>query len=354
MLDVIFLGTSSATPTPRRNVSSVAVLTEKESLLLDAGEGTQRQILHSGFRRGRIDRILITHLHGDHFYGLIGLLTSFQLNKREEPLLLAGPAGLARYVDFMKRLSQTDFGYELIIEEWDRLTEPTLVLETDDFTLSAAPLRHRLYTLGYRLEEKPRPGRFDAARADELGVPFGPERGRLLRGEEVTLADGRVVRPADLVGEARPGTVLTFCTDTTYCANAVALAQGADLLIHEATFIPDDEAQARRTLHSTTADAARVAREAGVKHLALTHFSTRYMGDPRPLQQAAEACWPGAILARDFLQIHLRAGEAPVLGDSRDQRPAGGGEADGAKAAERSRSRSAGQKGLGEPGSTCG
>jgi len=354
MLDVIFLGTSSATPTPRRNVSSLALLTKKESLLLDAGEGTQRQILHSGFRRGRIDRILITHLHGDHIYGLIGLLTSFQLNKREEPLLLAGPAGLARYVDFMKRLSQTDFAYELNIEEWDRLTEPTPVLETDDYVLTAAPLRHRLYTLGYRLEEKPRLGRFDAARAGELGVPFGPERGLLLRGETVTLADGRVVRPEDLVGEARPGTVLAFCTDTSYCANSVALARNADLLIHEATFLPEDAAQARRTLHSTTADAVRVAHEAEVKHLALTHFSTRYMGDSRPLQEAAEAAWPGVILARDFLQIHVRAGEAPVLCDSRDSRQTAGGEADPAQAAERSRSRQGGRKRLDPKDPACG
>ncbi len=354
MLDVIFLGTSSATPTPRRNVSSLALLTEKESLLLDAGEGTQRQILHSGFRRGRIDRILITHLHGDHIYGLIGLLASFQLNKREDPLLLAGPAGLARYVDFMKRLSQTDFAYELVIEEWENLTEPTPVLETDDYLLTAAPLRHRLTTLGYRLEEKPRLGRFDATRADELGVPFGPERGLLLRGEAITLADGRVVRPEDVVGEARPGTVLTFCTDTTYCAHSVALARDADLLIHEATFLPEDAAQARRTLHSTTEDAVRVAREAGAKHLALTHFSTRYMGDSRPLQEAAERAWPGAILARDFLQVHVRAGETPVLCDSRDSRQTAGGEADPVKAAERSRPRNGVQKKPAVRGSTCG
>ncbi len=322
MIDVIFLGTSSATPTPRRNVSSLALLTEKESLLLDAGEGTQRQILHSGFRRGRIDRIFITHLHGDHLYGLIGLLSSFQLNRREEPLLLAGPAGLARYVDFMKRLSQTDFGFELIIQEWGALQDLTPVLETDDFVLIAAPLRHRLYTLGYRLEEKTRLGRFDGEKADALGVPFGPERGRLLRGQDITLADGREVRSTDLVGEPRPGTVLAFCTDTTYCANSVALARDADLLIHEATFLPSDAAQARRTLHSTTEDAVRVAREAGVRQLALTHFSTRYMGDMRPVQQAAEAAWPGVIVARDFMQIHLRAGEAPQVGDSRASKSA--------------------------------
>jgi len=317
MMDLIFLGTSSATPTPKRNVTSLVVMLEKESLLIDAGEGTQRQIQLSGFRRGRIDRILITHLHGDHFYGLIGLLTSFQLNRREEPLHLGGPAGLARYIDFMKRLSQTDFSFELRIEEWDGLKEPTPVVETDDVVITAAPLRHRLYTLGYRVEEKPRPGRFNAELADALGVPCGPERGVLLRGGDLQLADGRMVRSADVVGEARPGTAFTFCTDTAPCVNAVKLAQGVDLLVHEATFMPGDAHQARRTQHSTTSDAARTAREAGARHLALTHFSTRYMGDLRPLIQAADAEWPGVICARDFMQLHVRAGEAPVVGDSR-------------------------------------
>lgn len=317
MMDLIFLGTSSATPTPRRNVTSLVVMLEKESLLIDAGEGTQRQILHSGFRRGRIDRILITHLHGDHFYGLIGLLTSFQLNRREEPLHLGGPPGLARYIDFMKRLSQTDFSFDLRIEEWEGLKEPTPVVETDDVRIIAAPLRHRLYTLGYRVEEKPRPGRFDAELANSLGVPFGPERGMLQRGKDITLADGRLVRSAEVVGEARPGTVFTFCTDTAPCANAVALAREADLLVHEATFTPEDAHQARRTQHSTTAEAVRIATEAAARHLALTHFSTRYMGNMRPLIQGAEALWPGVICARDFTQIHLRAGERPVVGDSR-------------------------------------
>jgi ribonuclease Z len=317
MMDLIFLGTSSATPTPRRNVTSLVVMLEKECLLLDAGEGTQRQIQLSGFRRGRIDRILITHLHGDHFYGLIGLLTSFQLNRREEPLFLGGPPGLARYIDFMKRLSQTDFGFELRIVEWEGLKEPTPVVETDDVVITAGPLRHRLYTLGYRIQEKPRPGRFNAQLADELGVPFGPERGQLQHGRDITLADGRVVRSADVVGEARQGTTFTFCTDTAPCANAVALAREADLLVHEATFMPADAHQARRTQHSTTLDAVRTAREAEARHLALTHFSTRYMGDLRPLIQSAEAEWPGVICARDFTQIHVRAGEKPVVGDSR-------------------------------------
>lgn len=317
MIELVFLGTSSATPTIRRNVSSIAVQMDRESLLIDVGEGTQQQILRSGVRRGRIDRILITHLHGDHFYGLIGLLTSFQLNRREEPLQLVGPPGLVRYISFMKELSKTDFAYRLEILELPGLTKPEVVLETSDYEVWAGPLRHRLTTIGYRIVEKDRPGRFDAEAAGRLGVPFGPERGRLLRGEDLVLADGREVRAADLVGPPRRGASVAVCTDTAACPEAVALARDVDLLVHESTFDPSERANARRTRHSTTADAVRTAKEAQVRQLILTHFSTRYLGDIRPIRDAAKALFPGAVCARDFLQVHVHPDRAMELGDSR-------------------------------------
>jgi ribonuclease Z len=319
MIELVFLGTSSATPTPRRNVSSIAVQLERESLLVDVGEGTQQQILRSGIRRGRIDRILITHLHGDHFYGLIGLLTSFQLNRREEPLQLIGPPGLERYISFMKELSQTAFAYDLEILELAGLKEPVRVVETRDNEIWAGPLRHRLTTIGYRIVEKDRFGRFDAEAADRLGVPFGPERKRLLKGEDLQLADGRLVRAADLVGPARRGATVAICTDTCRCPEAVALARGADLLVHESTFDPSEEANARRTRHSTTADAVATAKEAGARQLVLTHFSTRYMGDLRPIRDSARALFPGAICARDFLQVRVYPDRPMELADSRRQ-----------------------------------
>jgi len=320
VIELVFLGTSSATPTVRRNVSSLAVQLERETLLIDAGEGTQLQILRSGIRRGRIDRILITHLHGDHFYGLIGLLTSFQLNRREEALSLYGPAGLSSYINFMKRLSQTDFGYELSIHELPDLLEPTRILDEPEYEVWAAPLKHRIYTLGFRVLEKELPGRFDAEKADVLGVPFGPERGRLIRGEDLRLPDGRRVRSSELVGPPRKGAAFAFCTDTAYCEASVELARDTDLLVHEATFDPSDRQNAQRTLHSTTEDAARVAREAGVRHLVLTHFSTRYMADMSPIAESIEVCFPGALLARDFMKIRiLPEGAGLNLSDSRNK-----------------------------------
>lgn len=317
MIDIVFLGTSAAAPTIKRNVSSILVQLESESLLVDAGEGTQRQILMSGMRRGRIDRILITHLHGDHFYGLIGLLNSYQLNRREDPLHIIGPPGLKRYLDFMRGMSQSRFVYELTVDEVHDLKEERQVFQNKDYRIVAGPLRHRIPAIGYRIEELDRPGRFDAARAEELGVPFGRERGKLIRGEDLTLADGRVVRASELVGAPRPGLKLAICTDTTYCPSAVSLAREVDVLVHECTFRDVDADQARKTLHSTVSEAVRTARESGAKRLVVTHFSSRYMGQLRSLFQEVRAEMPDAISARDFLMLRLRAGKEPELVDSR-------------------------------------
>jgi ribonuclease Z len=328
MIETVFLGTSSATPTHRRNLSAVVVQLEKESVLLDVGEGTQLQILKSGIRRGRIHRIFITHLHGDHFYGLIGLLTSFQLNKREEALDLIGPVGLRSYIDFMKRLSQTDFSYDLRIREVAGLKEMQIVFECDDYVVQAAPLRHRMATMGFRIQERDRPGRFDAALADKLGVPFGPERGILQAGKDLTLTDGRIIPAKEVVGEARRGASIALCCDTAYCQSAVELARGVDLLIHESTFDPSEQRNAKRTQHSTTVDAIRVAKESKARQLALTHFSTRYMGDMEPILQAAEEGLPGTICARDFMQIDVYPDRDVEVKDSRSRRKKGKKEAE--------------------------
>lgn len=311
-MELVFLGTSAAIPTVRRNVTSVCVQMESESLLVDVGEGTQMQILRAGVRRGRIDRILITHLHGDHFFGLIGLLTSYQLGKREEPLQLLGPPGLDAYITFMKRLCQTDFTYPLTITELPGITEPVPVLETAEYTVVAAPLKHRLYTLGYRIREHDRPGRFDATLADQLGVPFGPERGQLTRGNPVTLADGRVIEPGQLVGPSRPGRSITICTDTARCPMSVKLARGSEVLVHEATFEEGDKVHARRTLHSTSVDAAKVAREAEVGHLFLSHISSRYLADTSMLMRGVRERFTHTTLSRDFMKVELPLDAGPV------------------------------------------
>jgi ribonuclease Z len=319
MLELVFLGTSAATPTKRRNVSSLIVQTHKESLLIDAGEGTQLQIIRSGLRRGRIDRILITHLHGDHFYGLIGLLTSFQLNKREEPLHLYGPPGLVRYIDFMKKLSQTAFSYDLQITELPDTRKQRLVFENSDYQVWAGQLKHRVYTIGYRIQEQDKPGKFDADLANEMGVPHGPERRKLIEGQDLQLENGDLILSKDLVGQPHPGASVAICFDTAKCDMAVELAKNADLLVHETTFNEDDPVNAKRTMHSTTRDAAECFEKSGAGNLAITHFSTRYLGDISPIVDSIKSMVPKAVIAKDFMSLKFNYKSELEVTDSRSK-----------------------------------
>lgn len=305
-VQITILGTSSAIPTFKRALSGVVLDRGRDSFLFDCGEGTQFQLLRIGGRTARLGAIFITHLHGDHFYGLPGLLSSLNLNRREAPLAIYGPAGLRRFVDFVltfpKRLSYT---FEVSVEELPPGFEGT-VLDTDEFRVTSLPLDHRVPTHGYRFEEKPRSGVFDADLADEIGVPFGPERGRLIRGESVTLPSGRVVLPAELVGPPRPGKVFSYCTDTAFAINAKRLAQNADLLIHESTYADDAIDLAHERKHSTIRQAAAIARGAGAKQFVATHFSTRY---DRELILGLEAegreVFPNLIMAKDLLSVEV-------------------------------------------------
>ncbi|MCB9831244.1 MAG: ribonuclease Z [Planctomycetes bacterium] len=303
---ITILGTSSATPTFKRALSATLVEREGESFLFDCGEGTQYQLMRAGARRGRLGTILVTHLHGDHYYGLPGLLSSLGLNQREQALQVIGPAGIGRFVDFIQNFPRRfSLPFELTCRELPTGFEG-VVLETDELRIVSAPLDHRLPTQGYRLEEKPRPGSFDAARADELGIPFGPERGRLIRGETITLADGRVIEPADLVGPPRPGRSFAYCTDTRLCLGAKRLAQDVDLLLHEATYGEEFWQLAEERRHSTIRQAAVLARAAGARTFVATHFSTRYDREKiKELEDEARAVLPDAILATDLMTIEI-------------------------------------------------
>ncbi|MBL7032596.1 MAG: ribonuclease Z [Candidatus Delongbacteria bacterium] len=312
-MELVFLGTGSATPTFERNVAALACKREREVLLFDCGEGTQHQIIRSPLKRSRIRKILITHLHGDHFYGLIGLLTSFQLNKREEPLQIFGPPGIAEYVRFMKRISETDFNYPLKIHELTIGKEPQTILETTEYWLEAVRVRHRIYTLAYSLVEKLRPGRLNAALAAELGIPEGPERRLLKEGRDITLKDGRIISSGDLVTPPLPGRKIVYITDSTYTTASVDLARKADILIHESTYDNDDRKNARRTQHSTVSDAVQVAREAGVRDLILTHVSSRYLNRGNVIQEQLEQELPGAVLAADLMRVVIPASGRPEI-----------------------------------------
>jgi ribonuclease Z len=301
---VIPLGTSSGKPTLKRNVSALAVAREAEWLLFDCGEGTQVQIARAGLSPSRLSAVFITHLHGDHFNGLPGLLSTMGLDRRARHLSLTGPLGIRDYLDTLERLKIMFITYPVELREFSSLASSRVVYETPEYTVTVLPLDHRVFALGYRLDERPRPGRFSVERARELGVPEGSLWGRLQAGEDLILSDGRVVRPADVLGPPRPGKSVAYCLDTRPCAMSIELARDVDLLIHEATYTEEFAAEAQQYGHSTAAQAARTARDAGARRLMLTHFSTRFP-DPAPLLEEACAIFPDTILAEDLMEIEV-------------------------------------------------
>lgn len=294
-------------PTRQRNVSSVALgLAERgEVWLFDCGEGTQQQLLRSRLKISQIARIFITHMHGDHFFGLPGLLATCGMAGHVERIDVYGPPELETFVRESFRLSEGRFGYALEVHA----IKEGLVYEDEEFVVTARPLKHRIPSFGFRVEERDRPGAFDVKKAKELGIPSGPIYGRLKKGETVTLADGRTFVGREFCGPRKRGRTFVYCTDTIYCKSAVELASGADLLVHEATYAVSDEDLARRSLHSTTEMAARVAHEAGVRQLAITHFSPRYATgaavEPEELLREARETFPDTFMARDFLTVEI-------------------------------------------------
>lgn len=301
---VIPLGTSSGRPTLKRNVSGLAVAREAEWLLFDCGEGTQTQIARAGLSPSRLTAVFITHLHGDHFNGLPGLLSTMGLDQRTRELTLRGPRGIREYKDTLERLRVSFVTYPVELREFASLPELSVVHEAADYTVSACQLDHRIFALGYRVDEHPRPGRFNVERARSMGVPEGPMWGRLQSGQDVQLEDGRVVHPSDVLGPERPGKSVAYCLDTRPCAASVELARGVDLLIHEATYTEEFVQEARDYGHSTAAQAARTALDAGARRLLITHFSTRFP-DPTPLLEEARAIFPNTVLAEDLTEIEV-------------------------------------------------
>jgi ribonuclease Z len=312
-VQVTFLGTSSGVPTRSRNVSAVALrLPQRAELwLFDCGEGTQHQFLRSDLRVSQLRRVFVTHMHGDHVFGLPGLLASLGLaGSCGEGLDLYGPDRLRDYLEGALHGSSTRIGYPLRIHRVKEAAQRgTVLVDDDDITVLCAPLTHRVPAYGYRVERKPRPGRFDVEKARALGIPPGPVYAELKAGRTVTLDDGRIIRGKALCGPPRPGCSVVYCTDTVFCEAAVELAWGADLLIHESTFSHAEAQMAIQRQHSTSTMAAQTALEAGVKQLVLTHLSPRYLpGNPMTpddLVAEARAIFPATIVARDFLSLDV-------------------------------------------------
>jgi ribonuclease Z len=305
-LVVRFLGTAASRPTVERNVSAIAVVREGETLMFDCGEGTQRQMMRYGVSFVLGD-IFFTHFHTDHVLGVIGLMRTMQLQARTEPLRIWGPKGASRVLQRAEVFSSERLGYPVTVTE---LEAGTSVARTG-YTIRAFAVSHRgVAALGYALVEEARLGRFHPERARELGIPEGPLWGQLHRGRSVTLPDGRTFGPEDLVGAARPGRRVVVTGDTRPCETTIEAAQGADLLVHEATFAEEEATRAVETGHSTAREAALVAAQAGVQRLVLTHLSARYTRDTSDLERDARAVFPNTIIARDGLEVEVDYADA--------------------------------------------
>ncbi len=302
--DVIPLGTASALPTEDRHLSSVSVERKGRILLFDCGEGTQYRLLHADLKRVRVDAIFVTHLHGDHCYGLPGLLATLALQQREDPVTLVVPPGGRAMLEAIPGGNPEEVPFPLRIREVDEDLTQAVVYETDEFTVEARPLSHRGFAMGFRFEERARPGRFQPERARALGVPEGPAFGRLQSGTPVTVADGTTVQPDQVLGPSRPGISMAYVTDTRPCNGGRALADDADLLYHDATFAEEHQDRAETTGHSTAREAATVARDAGTERLLLGHLSARYP-DPTPLVQEAKLVFRSSEVAEELHRYEL-------------------------------------------------
>lgn len=314
-MQITFLGTSSGVPTRSRNVSSIALrLPQRAELwLFDCGEGTQHQFLRSELKVSQLSRIFITHMHGDHIFGLMGLLATCGLAGNANRIDIYGPPELEDYLKSCTRYSQTHFSYPVKVHR----VKPGIIYEDEEYIVRCGPLKHRVPAFGYRIEEKDRPGRFYVEKAQALGIPPGPIYGKLKNGEIVTLPDGRQINGSALCGKPEIGRKLVYCTDTVLCEGAIELSTGADVLIHEATFSHLDADMAFQRLHSTSTMAAQVALAAGVKTLLMTHFSPRYApGNDIVLEdllKEARAIFPHTKMAYDFMSYDIPRNQELVI-----------------------------------------
>jgi ribonuclease Z len=287
-LSIFFAGTAGSVPTARRGLPATLIRRGSDKLLIDCGEGTQRQLVRT-VGLPEVTEVFLTHLHVDHWLGLPGMVKSFELRDRSAPMTVFGPPGTRALMETMRRtvLGRLKFRFNVVD------LEPDAIVEFDGYEIHALRVRHRGECYGYALIEDDRPGRFDAELAASLGVRPGPDFGRLQRGEPV----GDVL-PEQVVGQSRRGRRLVFSGDTAPCDMVRVAADHADVLVHEATFTSEERDRAMETGHSTAAQAAELAHEADVALLALTHISTRYAG--REIRDEARAIFADTVVPRDF------------------------------------------------------
>lgn len=307
-MNMWFLGTGAGRPSKHRNVTAMALqLPEPGSSwwLIDAGEATQHQLMRTPLKLNKLEAVFITHLHGDHLYGLPGLLSSRSFDGGVTPVQLYGPTGLRLYIDTVFTLSATQLDYELIIHEITG--NEGVIFEDERIKVEAGQLEHRVPCFGYRITEHDQPGKLLVHKLKELGIEEGPLYGKLKQGQPVTAPDGTIVRTEDVTGAAHIGRVVAVLGDTKPCANALRLAAGADLLVHEATFAAGMEEKAHEFGHCTSMDAAETAAKAKVKQLVMTHFSGRYSnGDLSQLESEAAVIFAAVTAATDLLMVEIK------------------------------------------------
>ena len=312
-MNITFLGTSSGVPTLTRNVSSLALkLSQKaEVWLFDCGEGTQHQLIKSTIKSSQIRKIFITHMHGDHIYGLPGLLATLGLSGNSKGIDIYGPSNLKNFISSALKNSYCKISFPLKFFEVENSAQTnTNLFEDELMEVKCASLKHRLPAFGYRVNEKDKPGQFNLEKAKKLNIPEGPIYGRLHSGQRVKLEDGRILNGSDFCGEPKKGESFVYCTDTIFSKRAVELSKNVDLLVHESTFSDKDEEMAFEKLHSTTIMAAKTALLSNAKKLVLTHISPRYtpksLVKPIDLLNEAKQIFPNTFLAKDFLTTKIR------------------------------------------------
>lgn len=298
------LGTGSSAPTLARSTPATVVAHGPERILIDAGEGTQRQMLASVIGLVAIPTLLLTHGHADHYLGIPGLLKTWSGRGRSEPLTIYGPPGTYQLIRGMGGIiGDTSFRVRIVEPE------PGEALRAGTLTVTPVRSRHRIVSYGWLLAEDDRPGAFDDARARAAGVPDGPLLGALARGEDLVLPSGQMLRGTDFIGRARPGRRVLVSGDTEPCAAIAEAAADVDLLVHEGTFLSTEEGLARSAAHSTVAEAARLASEAGVRALCLNHLSSRY--EDEAIRAEAQAIFPGVIVPADLDLVSVPMPERP-------------------------------------------
>ena len=312
-MNITFLGTSSGVPTLTRNVSSLALKLSQSSevWLFDCGEGTQHQIMKSNIKSSQIKKIFITHMHGDHVYGLPGLLATLGLSGNSNGIEIYGPSELRGFINSALNTSYCKLSFPLhFVDVENYASQNKTLFEDNKIKVNCACLKHRIPAYGYRVSEKDKPGIFDVKKAEAMKIAPGPIYSELQQGKKVQLADGRSFDGKEFCGPPRKGKSFVYCTDTVFSEAAVSLSKNADLLVHESTFSDQDMSMAYEKLHSTTIMAAKTALLSNAKKLIITHLSPRYTNKnsitPSDLLKEAQKVFPNTQLAKDFLTAEIK------------------------------------------------